>query len=226
MFSKHTLNFLVDISLNNNREWFDANRQRYEDEVRTPAFEFIRAIRPKLEKISPHFLAIDKKAGGSLMRIFRDTRFSKDKTPYKTNVGMHFRHEAGKNVHAPGFYLHIEPDECFVGVGIWGPDSTALKAIRERIVAEPDAYVAVRDDAKFAARFEVGDHGDSLKNAPRGFPKDHPLVEDLKRKHHIGSAKIEPEALFGAAGVDEVAGLFAAGAPYMRFLTEACGQPF
>lgn len=226
MFSKATFNFLVDISLSNNREWFDANRDRYETEVRAPALAFIRAMAPRLAAISPHFVASDKKVGGSLMRIFRDTRFSNDKTPYKTNVGIQFRHEAGKDVHAPGYYVHVDPDGCFVGVGLWGPDAPTLAAIRQRIDAAPREYLAARDDAAFEARFELGDHGESLKTAPRGYAKDHPLIDDLKRKHHIASASLEPEQLFGAEGVDTVAELFEVATPFMRFMTRAAGQKF
>lgn len=228
MFTKATLNFLVDVSLNNNREWFDVNRQRYEDEVREPAFAFIRAVEPHLHAVSPHFTAIAKKSGGSLMRIFRDTRFGKDKRPYKTNVGIQFRHEAGKDVHAPGFYIHLDPDEgCFMGAGIWGPDSPTLLAIRTAIDQNQDEFVKVRDGKKFRARFEVSDHGQSLKTAPKGFPKDHPLIVDLRMKHHIATAKLDPETdLFGEAGVETVAGLLKLSTDYVRFLTEATGNPF
>ena len=228
MFTKQTLNFLVDVSLNNNREWFDANRQRYETEVREPAFAFIRAVEPHLHAVSPRFTAVAKKSGGSLMRIFRDTRFSKDKRPYKTNVGIQFRHEDGKDVHAPGYYIHLDPDEgCFMGAGLWGPDSTTLRAIRTAIVDQPDVYVAARDDKAFRKRFEVSDHGESLKTAPRGFPKDHPLVDDLRMKHHIATANLDPDTeLFGDAGVRTVSKLISSSAGYMRFLTNATGHDF
>jgi hypothetical protein len=101
MFDARCMNFLVDLGLNNQRAWFETNKQRYEDEVRQPALAFIRAMAPHLATIAPNFVASDKTVGGSLMRVYRDTRFAKDKTPYKTNVGIHFRHSAGKDVHAP-----------------------------------------------------------------------------------------------------------------------------
>ncbi|MGI9427261.1 MAG: DUF2461 domain-containing protein, partial [Bythopirellula sp.] len=117
------LHFLNDLTKHNKRDWFQANKSRYEQELLAPALAFIEAMKEPLGKISPYFQAIPKKQGGSLMRIYRDVRFSKDKRPYKTNVGIHFRHEAGCDVHAPGFYFHIEPDEVFIGAGIWHPDS-------------------------------------------------------------------------------------------------------
>jgi len=129
-FSKATFSFLGELSRNNNREWFHDNKQRYEEAVRGPALAFIEDIAPELQLIAPRFLAVPKKVGGSLMRVHRDIRFGKDKTPYKTNIGIQFRHEAGKDVHAPGYYLHIAPQECFFGAGIWRPDSTALGQIR------------------------------------------------------------------------------------------------
>jgi len=97
MFSKQTMSFLRDIKKNNNREWFEANKERYETHVRSPALEYIEAMAQPLAKISDQFVASPRKVGGSLMRIYRDVRFSKDKTPYKTNVGIQFRHSAGKD---------------------------------------------------------------------------------------------------------------------------------
>src|SRR5665811_1482075 len=104
-------------------------RDSYEREVLEPALAFVHAFGPKLRKISPFFVASDDRVGGSLMRVYRDTRFAKDKTPYKTNVGIQFRHEQGRDVHAPGFYLHISPEECFFAVGCWHPDPDALGRI-------------------------------------------------------------------------------------------------
>jgi uncharacterized protein (TIGR02453 family) len=105
-FPKIAIPFLKKIKKNNNREWFNKNKQLYEDSIRSPSLQFIEAMREPLRmELSPHFVAVVKKIGGSLMRVYRDTRFAKDKTPYKTNVGIQFRHELGKDVHAPGLYL-------------------------------------------------------------------------------------------------------------------------
>ncbi|MCH7945702.1 MAG: TIGR02453 family protein, partial [Armatimonadetes bacterium] len=108
------LKFLSDLKKNNNRQWFQKNKDRYESDVREPLLKFIEAFEPRLHKISPHFIADARKTGGSLFRIYRDTRFSHDKRPYKTHAGVQFRHERAKDVHAPGFYLHIEPKQVFV----------------------------------------------------------------------------------------------------------------
>ena len=124
--------FLEELKANNDREWFAANRDRYEEELLEPAMDFIAAFAPKLEKISPNFRADPRPSGGSLFRIYRDTRFSKDKTPYKTNVGIHFRHELARDAHAPGFYLHIGPGEAFAGAGIWHPAPRPRRAFGRR----------------------------------------------------------------------------------------------
>ncbi len=171
-FPKETLGFLRDLELNNRRDWFDANKARYESLVREPALDFIATMGPELQKISSHFVAIPKKVGGSLMRVYRDTRFARDKTPYKTNIGIQFRHERGKDVHAPGYYVHIDNSGCFFGVGVWHPEPDARRQIRQRIVDQPALWRKARQSATFSRTFELG--GDSLKRPPRGISDDHP----------------------------------------------------
>ena len=107
MFSAATFSFLEELAAHNNRAWFEANKSRYESVVREPALQFIAAMAPLLAEFAPHFRAEPRRVGGSLMRVHRDTRFSRDKSPYKTNIGIQFRHALGKDVHAPGFYLHV-----------------------------------------------------------------------------------------------------------------------
>jgi len=163
-FTKETFTFLTELAAHNERDWFKANKARYEAHVKDAALGFIAEFSSKLREVSPHFLAIPKVQGGSLMRIYRDTRFSKDKTPYKTNIGMHFNHTGGtKSIHAPGFYLHVEPGEVMAACGIWQPDSAAIARIRDAIVDDPDGWQAVRDAAGGMAWW-----GQSLKRAPRG----------------------------------------------------------
>ena len=118
-FEPTLFQFLKELADSNNRPWFQENKQRYEREVLEPCQAFIRAFEPRLKKISQSFVASDRRVGGSLMRIYRDTRFAKDADPYKTNVGIQFRHEVGRDIHALGFYVHIAADECFLGVGTW-----------------------------------------------------------------------------------------------------------
>ena len=223
-FQPALLQFLEELTHNNNRAWFQGNKPRYEAEVLEPALAFIRAFQPRLMTISPSFIASDKRVGGSMMRIYRDTRFSKAKTPYKTNVGIQFRHEFGKDVHAPGFYIHISPEECYLGIGLWRPDSKALGKIRESIVDDAAKWKRVRDDKEFRSKFEFA--GDSLKTAPRGYPKDHPLIEDLRRKDFIGMRHLTKKDVLSDDFIDDVESAFAASSPYMRYLCEALSLPF
>lgn len=221
MFSKATLDFLDELAANNDRAWFAANKPRYEALVREPALEFIAAMAPALEKFAPNFRAEPRKAGGSLMRVFRDTRFSRNKAPYKTNVGIQFRHALGKDVHAPGFYVHVAADGCFLGAGCWHPEADALGRIRDLVAARPERWFAARDDRKFAAQWELA--GDSLTRPPRGYAADHPAVEDLKRKDFIALAPLGFDEAVGKGLVKLAGARFAAAAPFMKFLCEALG---
>jgi uncharacterized protein (TIGR02453 family) len=223
-FEPTLLDFLDDLALHNDRDWFKLNKARYEDEVVAPAMAFIEAMQPRLERISPHFTAIPKKTGGSMMRIYRDTRFGRDKTPYKTNVGIQFRHELGKDIHAPGFYVHLEPDQVFLGVGLWRPDSAALAAIRGALDADPDGWIQARNHRPFAKRFSLG--GDSLKRAPRGYDEDHALIEDLRRKDFIAAEEIAPRDVEKPGITNRISRSFDSSVPFMRFLCSALDVPF
>ena len=223
-FSPGLLTFLRDLDRNNNRNWFEQNKYRYEAEVREPALEFIRLMAPRIRKLSKHMMASDKKVGGSLMRIHRDVRFSRDKQPYKTNVGIQFRHAAGKDVHAPGFYFHVDPKSVFLGAGMWHPEADALAAIREAIVDDPNAYRTARRAKAFKQGFSL--EGESLKRAPKGFDPEHPLIDDLRRKDHIAVLNLKKKDLTRADLVDFVAQQLAATKPFMAFLTKAVGLPF
>lgn len=223
-FEPTVFRFLEELAENNNRAWFEENKGRYEREVLGPSLAFIRAFQPRLKKISEFFVASDRRVGGSLMRIYRDTRFSKDKTPYKTNVGIQFRHEFGRDIHAPGFYVHLAPDECFLAVGLWRPETDALHEIRRAIVDRPDRWRRATSDRKFREHFTLD--GDSLKSPPRGFPADHPHCEDLKRTDFIGLCDLNRKDVLNETFLDQVAAAFTASRPFMRFLCDALKTPF
>jgi uncharacterized protein (TIGR02453 family) len=223
-FGPGLIKFLRDLDRNNNKTWFEQNKHRYEAEVREPALEFIRLMGPRIQKISKHLVASDKKVGGSLMRIHRDVRFSRDKRPYKTNVGIQFRHAAGKDVHAPGFYFHIDPKSVFLAAGMWHPEPDELSAIREAIADDPKAYRAALRAKAFKQGFTL--EGESLKRAPKGYNPEHPLIDDLRRKDHIAVLNLKKKELARADLVDDVARQLAATKPFMAFLTKAVGLPF
>jgi uncharacterized protein (TIGR02453 family) len=223
-FRRSLIDFLEQLANHNERPWFDANRDRYEREVLVPCMEFIRAFQPRLKRISPFFVASDRRVGGSLMRVYRDTRFAKDKTPYKTNVGIQFRHEHGRDVHAPGFYVHIAPEECFLALGLWRPDRETLAAVRQHLLQWPDKWRRACRKKESCDQFEL--EGESLKRPPRGFPADHPLLADLMRTDYIAVANLKEKDILARDFADRVAGGFAASRPFMRFLCDALKMPF
>ena len=218
-FTNEGMFFLTKLAKNNNRDWFDKNKSDYEDLIRTPALHFIDDMEDDLNHLSPHFLALSKKVGGSLMRVHRDVRFGKDKSPYKTNIGIQFRHEMGRDVHAPGFYVHVEPGEYFVGVGIWRPDSTALGKIRDAIVEKDKDWLSAMNDKKFKRSFEVS--GESLKTGPRGYDKEHPLIKDIKRKDFIAIAHLDEKIMLDKNVKQHIVKRFTDAEPYMMFLCDA-----
>ena len=223
-YSKATFSFLKDLARHNDREWFASNKGRYEEAVKEPALRFIVDFAPRLKAISPHFRADPRGNGGSLFRIFRDTRFSKDKSPYKTHTGIQFRHDAGKDVHAPGFYLHLEPGACFMGLGIWRPDGGTLRTLREGLVEHPEEWKKVVGKKSFTRLFEL--MGDQLSRPPRGFDPAHPLVEDLKRKDFVASASLTEAQVTSAGFMDLFVQHCEAGAGFMAFLCKVLGLPF
>lgn len=216
--------YLADLARNNDRSWFAENKDRYEIYVKEAGLQFIRDFEPYLHEISPHFVADDRAIGGSLFRIYRDTRFSKDKTPYKTHLGVQFRHEAARDVHAPGFYLHLDPEGSFAGAGMWRPDGRSALAIRQAIVDRSDEWVALVGDATFRASFVL--EGETLKRPPRGFPPDHPLVDDLRRKDFIATARISRKTVTAPDFLEQYAQMSRNAGGYMRFLTTSLGLPF
>ena len=217
--------FFRELNSNNDRGWFEANKDRYENDVRSPLLAFIDDFSEPLYKISPHYRAEAKKVGGSLFRIFRDVRFSKDKTPYKTNAGVHFRHENAKDAHAPGFYLHLDPKESFMGAGIWHPERDVATQIRQAIVEHPDRWKKALRGAAFV-RGGFGLDGESYKRPPAGYDADHPLIADLMRKDFIAVAGLTRAEVCAPDFPKSFAAKCRSLTAYMKFLTEAVGQPF
>ena len=223
-FPPELFDFFKQLSENNQRDWFAANRDSYEQHYLDPAMAYIQAVGEKLGKVSRQLTAVPKKSGGSLMRIYRDTRFSKDKTPYKTNIGIHFRHQRLTDIHAPGFYVHIEPKECFIATGVWLPPREALNLIRQTIDEDRPAWKRVLKDEKFNRQFKLV--GESLKSAPRGYSIDHPLIEDLRRTSYCGLVSVTKTKVMRKDFVDHSLELFQQARPLMKFLCDALGLPY
>jgi len=217
-FSPELFQFLRQLKRHNNREWFAKNKARYEGVVRDPALLFISSFTPHLHRLSAHFVADPRPTRGSLFRIYRDTRFSSDKRPFKTHVGIHFSHKSGKDAHAPVFYLHLEPENCFAAAGVWHPDNRALTKIRTAIAAQPEQW------AKVSRKLEL--EGDSLTRPPRGFDPEHPFIEDIKRKDFVASVAFSDKQVCGASFMRDFAAACRTMLPLVEFTTRALGVKF
>jgi len=224
-FPKDFFAFFRELRENNERPWFEANKQRFRDSVQAPMSGFIAAMAPRLAKISKHFVADPRPNGGSMFRIYRDVRFSRDKRPYKDHAACHFRHASGRDVHAPGFYMHFGPDEVFFGGGLWTPPPDALALVREAIAAKPAAWKKAVEDKAFRKAFS-GVRGEALTRPPRGFAPDHPLIEEIKRKSFYAMREDDQRLAQSPALVDEVAATFKALSPLMKYLCGALGVPY
>ncbi|MBI2569450.1 MAG: DUF2461 domain-containing protein [Candidatus Schekmanbacteria bacterium] len=223
-FHQDFLEFFRDLAANNNRDWFQSNKQRYETVVMSPALHFIADFAPHLHQISSHFTAVAKASGGSFFRIHRDTRFSPDKRPYKEHAGIHFRHASAGDPHTPGFYLHLAPGQCGAGIGIWRPDNPTLNRIRGAIVASPDAWAEVKE-ALSRREYAMTDE-DALKKAPAGFPKDHAHVEDLKKKSFAAFRTLSDEEVCAPDFMSNFTAICQECAPLNAFLCKSLALPF
>ena len=215
-FTPELFAFLRELAANNDREWFAAHKDRYVAEVQEPALAFIEDVGMRMPDISRHIVADPRTTGGSLFRIYRDTRFAKDKTPYKTHCGIQFRHARTRDVHAPGFYLHLEPGSVFMACGVWHPERDTLHAIRTAIAAKPKRWTSIVDGLD---GFRLG--GESLKRPPAGFDRDHPLIEELKRKDFIASSPLTEADVVSPGFLDLYLERCAAAGDFMRFLCES-----
>lgn len=223
-FSPKLFRFLAELERHNDRAWFQRNRTRYLEDVRDPMLAFISDFGPRLRRISRHLVADPRPAGGSMFRIHRDTRFSKDKRPYKTNAGAQFRHAQARDVHSPGCYLHLGAGEVFAAAGVWHPDGHSLRKIREAIAGGPARWRRVLSGPAFGkGRLELG--GASLKRPPRGFDPDHPSIEDLKRTDFYVWKKLTRRDVCAPGFIDRYADLCRDALPFMRFLARAMELP-
>ena len=220
-FTPALFDFLADLVVNNRREWFQANRDRYERDVKDALLGFVSDFGERLPEISPHMIADPRPSGGSMFRIYRDVRFSKDKSPYKTNAGVHFRHEVGREVHGPGLYLHMEPGNVFAAAGIWRPDSATVGKIRGAIVDNPKRWEAIVNDGRFNSNY--GLEGESLKRAPKGIDPAHPLIEHLKLKSFAAGTTFSQDDACSPDFIDTYVDSCQTAGPFMKFLCDSVG---
>ncbi len=212
--------FLRELKKHNDREWFQANKNRYEEDVKGPMLRFIGAFAGPLEGLNRNLLADPRPAGGSMFRIYRDTRFAGDKSPYKTNVGAHFRNRhCTRDVHSPAFYLHLQPGESFAAAGLWHPDPAALRKVRDSIVARSRAWKALREGG-----IEV--QGDALVRVPQGFDPGHPWADDLRLKDFYTYEPISDRDVCAPDFMAWFTGCCRRNLPLMAFLTKALELPW
>lgn len=217
MLQSNTLKFLKDLKKNNNREWFAENKLRY-DSAKLDVVNFVAEILNNISKSIPELQGL--KAEKCIMRIYRDVRFSKNKDPYKLNFGIYFPTKE-KSVHAPGYYLHIQPGESFVGGGFWMPPADALKKIRQEIDYNAEELNAIITSKNFKKYFDGLSEEDKLQTAPKGYPKDHPQLELLKLKSFTVFHAIADEEFLDKKITKAISEAIVTMKPFVDFLSRA-----
>lgn len=220
MIKPETLVFITDVAQNNNREWFAENKNRYET-AKADVLTFIDQLIPKLAAIDPEF-SIDTPAKKCLLRIYRDVRFSKNKDPYKNNFGISFNIK-GSDIHGPGYYLHIQPGECFLGAGFWMPEAPVLKSVREEIDYNTSEFLSIIEAKSFKNIFSLSEE-DKLKKAPKGYETDHPQIELLKLKSFIAICPLKDDEFLKPEIVDKLKTAFESVYPFILFLRNTVAQ--
>jgi len=217
-FTPAAFRFLRELKTHNTREWFQANRDRYVADVEAPMLRFINDLGPALRRLSGMLVVDPRRTGGSMFRIYRDTRFTADKSPYKTHVAAVFGHQRRKQVQggSPGFYLHLAPGDSMGGGGIYHADPPTLRRIRLAIAEQPKAWSAVR-------RTGVEIEGDQLTRVPRGFDASHPFADDLRRKDFYALATLTQREVCAPDFLDRYVERCREVAPLVAFLTKALG---
>ena len=224
-FSDASLKFLRGLARHNDKAWFDQHRQDYEAQVRQPFLRLIGDLQPALASISPHYRADPRTVGGSLFRIYRDARFSNDKSPYKPWQGARLFHERRREVAAPSFYLHLQPGECFVGAGLWHPEPENLRRVRQFIVDNPGSWAAAAHAKPFRKRFDLDD-SEMLVRPPRGYPADFVHLDDLRRKNHVAMRIIDDATMTGPRLLSTLAKDLQQLGPFMDYLCAALDLEF
>jgi len=210
------MEFLEELARNNNREWFQKNKKWYEES--RDKFLFLTDVMiNEIRKFDPEMPALAPK--DCMFRIFRDVRFSTDKSPYKTNFGS-FISKGGRKGIFSGYYFHISPDENFVGGGIYMPPAEPLKAVRDYIAENADEFLEIVNQKEFKKMYPSM-FDDKLKTAPKGFPKDHEHIELLKYKSYIFSHLLSRKDISEEKYIEKMVTAFRLLQPFNRFLNEA-----
>ncbi len=218
-FTRGLFDFLKDLARYNDRDWFQANKERYETEVQEPFLRLIADLAPGLKKIRPGLIADPSPNRGSMMRIYRDIRFSQDKSPYKTFIAAHFGQAKGNDASGPAAYLRLEPGASLIGGGVWQPEPAVLKKIRDRIVADPKSWKRVTSQQALEPMCIMA--LEPLKRPPAGYDANHPLIEDIKRKHFAIKSPLTDGEVCGPQLKDLVLSSVRSISPFLQFLSKA-----
>jgi uncharacterized protein (TIGR02453 family) len=220
MLQQSTFKFLKDLKKNNNKPWFDKNRGAYEN-AKADFEEFITDVLAKLAKTEPAFKEL--KAKDCIFRIYRDVRFSKDKTPYKAHFAAAFS-KGGKKHMAAGYYIHLEPGSIFLGGGMWMPEPDALKKIRQEIDYNFKDFQKIVNGASFKKTFNKLSEEDKLKTLPKGYEANNPAIEYLKLKSFVASCKMDDKDIMDKNGAAKCEKIYSAMKPLIDFLNVAAAD--
>lgn len=224
-FTAHTFRFLRALARHNERAWFHAHKDDYERHVREPFLRLVGDLQPALSEVSSHYRADPAPAGGSLFRIHRDTRFSGNKAPYKTWQGARLFHARRREVPAPSFYVHLEPGNCFVGAGLWHPDTPVQRRVRQFIHENPTGWVAATQAPAFRRRFRLDD-SEMLVRVPAGFPADSLLASDLRRRNFVARRALDDGLVTGPRLLSTLGRDLTALAPFADYLCASLDLEF
>ncbi len=210
--------FLKKLESNNNRDWFEKNKNNYlkaKEDFEIFVQEIINGISKFDKKISP-----DTKAKDCTFRIYKDVRFSKDKTPYKNNMGASIN-PGGKKSPIPGYYFHVQPNSSFIAGGVWMPEPEVLNAIRQEIDYNSKPLLKILNSASFKKYYKKLDDDGALKTAPKGYDKEHPLIDLLRNRHFIVSHTFGNKQILDKNAAKEIVAGFKAMHPFLEYLREA-----
>jgi uncharacterized protein (TIGR02453 family) len=223
-FRPEAMDFLADLAQNNDRAWFQPRKADYEELIKEPMEAFVEALAEAFERRRLPLQADPKR---SIFRIYRDTRFSKDKSPYKTHVGASFPWVEGidpdtassHSEHGNGAYFHLQPGENFAGGGLWMASKERLDSFRRKIVDDEGGVRKALEDPKFIAEFGPVNAHESLKRVPPGYPADHPLAELLRYKDIVFGRHLSDDEVRAPDLPDRLADAYSTAVPVFRFLT-------
>jgi uncharacterized protein (TIGR02453 family) len=214
-FPKECIRFIKQLKRNNNREWFEKHREEFEQNAKIPMLSFIAALQPHFARFAPEF---DLNPKRSIFRVYRDIRFSSDKTPYKTHIAAHFvLRGRPKGFIGSGYYIQIEPGEFFVGGGIYLPDGDQLKKIRNAIATHGEEFLSIVENRRFKKRFAPYDWS-KLQRVPKGYNANHPMADWLMFKQFFVGVSLPESKCYHESLLDETAQICEEAAPLVRFL--------